>query len=122
MKTGLKHISRILLAGALLFTSNLESNAQISYGGQPRGYNTSKNLGIDYVQMPSIDTVAVKQHKKANNKVGPMVFGEIIDTEINLFNSGNWETLKNGDRIWRTGIQSDGAYSINLVFDDFFLP
>ncbi|NQY08548.1 MAG: trypsin-like peptidase domain-containing protein [Flavobacteriales bacterium] len=122
MKTGLKHISRILLAGALLFTSNLESNAQISYGGQPRGYNTSKNLGIDYVQMPSIDTVAVKQHKKANNKVGPMVFGEIIETEINLFNSGNWETLKNGDRIWRTGIQSDGAYSINLVFDDFFIP
>jgi hypothetical protein len=52
----------------------------------------------------------------------PWRFGENIETHINLNNSGNWETLPDGGRLWRTSVSSPGAYSLNLTFDQYHLP
>ena len=39
-----------------------------------------------------------------------------------LKNSGLWETLANGDRIWRLGIISKGAVSLKLNFGEYEIP
>ena len=41
---------------------------------------------------------------------------------MNLTNSGVWQTLSNGDRIWTLEIYSPSAKSINLLYDRFWLP
>ncbi|HOJ24077.1 MAG TPA: T9SS type A sorting domain-containing protein [Bacteroidales bacterium] len=48
-------------------------------------------------------------------------FGYAFDVNINLLDNGTWDTLSNGDKICRLKIISEGAYSINLIFDDFWL-
>jgi hypothetical protein len=40
----------------------------------------------------------------------------------NLGNSGKWETLENGDRIWRIRFYSEGAKTMNFLFSDFYMP
>jgi hypothetical protein len=44
------------------------------------------------------------------------------DVSLNLNNSGTWETLGNGDRIWRLRVETPGSYSIMLVYDRWVLP
>ena len=45
-----------------------------------------------------------------------------MDVDFGLLNSGTWEELPNGDRIWKLKISSPEAYSINLIYSDFFIP
>ena len=52
----------------------------------------------------------------------PWRFGENIPVSFDLKNSGRWDVLPNGDRIWRLGIKCPGAYTINLTFDNYHLP
>ncbi|GAB1370476.1 hypothetical protein MASR1M45_05370 [Candidatus Kapaibacterium sp.] len=52
----------------------------------------------------------------------PFRFGFPLDSEINLDNSGLWDTLDNGDRLWRLKIICEDAVSINLIYNHFYLP
>lgn len=49
-------------------------------------------------------------------------FGKEISVNYNTINSGLWEDLPNGDRLWRLAIHSDSAFSLNLQFEYFYLP
>src|SRR5262249_35416782 len=42
--------------------------------------------------------------------------------DLGLQNAGVWETLANGDRVWRLRISSPGAYSLSAIFSRFVLP
>lgn len=50
----------------------------------------------------------------------------MINKELNyrtpLNNSGIWQNLPNGDKIWRLNIACPGALSINLLYSKFWLP
>jgi len=50
----------------------------------------------------------------------PFRFGKGFDTDITL-SDGNWTKVGNG-RLWSMEFESEGAYSINFVFNDFYLP
>lgn len=50
----------------------------------------------------------------------PFRFGKGFDTGITL-SDGNWTTVENG-RLWSMEFESLGAYSINFVFNNFYLP
>ena len=56
------------------------------------------------------------------NKLGPYRFGYEHITNFSIQNSGIWDILPNGDRIWRIKLKSEGALSINIIFNDFYLP
>ena len=49
------------------------------------------------------------------------VFAFPIASDIELCNSGQWDTVDN-QRVWRLAISSVGAYSLNLLFTDFQIP
>ncbi len=46
-------------------------------------------------------------------------FGKGFDTKITL-DDGVWMNVDNG-QLWSMGFQSEGAFSINFIFDGFFL-
>ena len=52
----------------------------------------------------------------------PWRFGTHIYTDMSPGNSGSWHVYENGDRIWRLGIKSPGAYALTLIFDRYILP
>lgn len=52
----------------------------------------------------------------------PPRFGVPVDVNYNLTNSGIWTILPNNDRIWRLKITCPDAVSINLLYDEFWLP
>src|ERR1035437_7035938 len=73
--------------------------------------------------MPAFDLAALKAEDAVNDQSkGPFRFGYNHYVNYNLTNSGIWTTLPNGDRVWQLGLKSTGAQSLNLAFDNFYLP
>ena len=48
-------------------------------------------------------------------------FAFTTEVRYDYTNSGVWDTLENGWKIWRLGIRSEGAHSLNVIFTDFRL-
>lgn len=108
---------------AILIISLLTSfpvHAQISKGGTPPSENLLVSDSIQIIQMPVINIDSIV--KNETNEDFSFRFGIDIDVNMGLNNSGTWDTLKNGDKIWRLKIFSKGAFSVNLIYDDFWLP
>lgn len=70
---------------------------------------------IDLEKITAEDLIEDAKNEKATR------FGIIIQTNIG-FDQGVWETLTNGDRLWRVHIQPQNAKATNLYFDDFYMP
>jgi hypothetical protein len=97
--------------------------AQIGHGGMP--YSFKKDASLQQVNMellPYLDNRMLLENEIPPAKEDAFVFGKEIAVNYTLENSGLWESLPNGARLWRMGVQSTGAYSINLQFDRFFIP
>lgn len=98
--------------------------AQLSQGGTPMSF-TKKGITNDVpvYTLPTVDVESLLAEDEVNQatKVGPYRFGAELPVDITLANSGNWEALRDG-KLWRQSIKSTGAYSINLIFEDFYLP
>lgn len=103
----------------------LNSYSQISHGGQPYSFNNEGlKSNIDFKIMPEIDLEKLHSEDamEDNDPDIPWRFGKDIVVDFNLNNSGTWEKLPNGDRIWRLEIISYDAYSLNLIYNKFHLP
>ncbi len=105
----------------------LTSFSQINIGGIPVSF--SKNLKsllkqkIDIKTMPYVDVNALKTEDQINDtKDQPWRFGQNISVDYELNNSGTWDILPNGDKLWRLMIYSSGALTINLTFNEYKLP
>lgn len=77
---------------------------------------------IDIVTMPSFNVSQLLAEDELNKTLDlPYRFGYAFDVDYNMQNSGTWSEVENG-RIWSLKIVSDGAYSINLAYNKFYLP
>jgi len=114
-------MKRTLLLLAVL-TLGLCANgfAQISHGGSPVSLNSALT-SVQSLSLPAVDHAALLAEDAQESKDVPLRFGYPHDVNYNLNNSGTWEDTKDG-RVWRLRIESRGAYSLNLVFDQFDLP
>jgi len=100
---------------------NRDAIAQISNGGTPPSFSIpSLQDSVSVVQMPTVNVDSIIQNDTVGNF--SFRFGYAIDVNMGLHNSGTWDTLQDGDKIWRLKISSSGAFSINLIYDDFWLP
>lgn len=120
-------MKRLLLFLILQTSASLLMFGQISYGGSPYSFHEKNKFqltkNIPTVSMPAFDIAAMKQEDSINNlhKNTPYRFGKNFDVNYTLQNSGVWETLSNGNRVWRLKIKSEGAFTINLILENFFL-
>ena len=77
---------------------------------------------IDLLEMAAVDVKRLlKEDKKQAGKL-PYRFGKKVEVDVSLQNAGTWQTLSNGDRVWKLKIRSRGALSINLIYKSFFMP
>ncbi|MEI7491715.1 MAG: BACON domain-containing carbohydrate-binding protein [Bacteroidota bacterium] len=119
----ISHISSVLI---ILLFSSLAGFSQISQGGLPLSFQNPQGLAavVPVETMPAVDIQRLVSEDSLNDihKDVPWRFGENIAVDLGLNNSGHWDVLSNGDRVWRLGIACPGAFSINLTFDHYVLP
>ncbi|MDR1182198.1 MAG: T9SS type A sorting domain-containing protein [Bacteroidales bacterium] len=115
---------KIIVCAGLLCASMFSLSAQISHGGKPYSFKKGLSLSpIDVELLPRLNhEMLLKEEVSAASKEDGFIFGKEIPVHYDLKNAGIWETLPNGARLWRMAVQSTGAYSLNLVFDNFYIP
>lgn len=75
------------------------------------------------VVMPILDTDSAQYiDDLPGNRVGGLRFAHTFFTNISPENSGTTFSTQNGMRIWKVGIRSNGARSLNLIFNEFSIP
>ena len=99
-------------------------SAQIEHGGKPYSFKNQVSVDpVPVVEMPFVDAAAlIAEDESESEKGNPPRFGKDLDVVLNLDNSGRWELVNKKDRIWRLHIHSNDAYSLNLIFDQFYIP
>ncbi len=107
----------------LLFYS-LIGQAQIQHAGLPVGKMKSSPRALSsndvptIIEMPAIDSSAITYD--SFNKTLKFAYPFVVDLSPN--NCGQWTTNSDGIKIWQVTIRSEGASSLNIIFDHFNLP
>ena len=119
----MKKVFTLLLGLTITFVTI----AQTYNLGGPVSFNSNllsdDSKVVEYV-MPAFDLQKQLQEDLINraNKVGPFRFGYEHITNYDMQNSGSWETTESGDKVWKIKFSSPGALSMNVIFNDFFIP
>lgn len=99
--------------------------SQVSKPGFPPSFESFERFSPPVFELlPAVDLerVAMEDHVFDTIPDIPWRFGENIPVAQSPDHSGTWHVFENGDRIWRLGVQSPGALSLNLTFDHYLLP
>ena len=87
---------------------NLHLFGQISEGGMPKSFTyTEINTGYQTVNLPTVNHQQMLREDSIEsiNKTVPFRFGKALETDLNTDNSGSWQTLNNGDKIWQLCVE-----------------
>ncbi len=120
----MKKTSLFILLILLMGTANLF--AQISEGGTPLSFKSRYiKSKVPVYNMPSFNLEAMLKEDQYNieNKIPvPYRYAKGFDVDFNMHNSGVWDTLPGGHKVWRITINSNGAYSLDFVLSPYKLP
>jgi hypothetical protein len=112
----------VLLLPFIILYGLSKNYAQISIGGEPFSFTNSITKTISTVEMAKIDIESLLWEDKNTPEDTPYRFGYGFDVSYNLNNSGTWIILEDGSKLWKLHIKTENAYSINLIYDMFWLP
>jgi hypothetical protein len=119
-------MKQIVCIFLILMLSVVYVQGQISTKEIPVGYSLDRILKYpsDKIQvLPALNMERIQKEDMEDETNGlPPRFGYKHEVDFNLENSGSWETLPNGDRIWHLELYCPEALSINLLYDKFRLP
>lgn len=101
--------------------------AQVNVGGQPLTFTPNVALPslktIPMYTSPALDMVAINAENAQREDKGQLrYFGKLVEANLTLTNSGVWNTLPNGDRVWRLAIKAQDALAVTLYYDEFYMP
>ncbi len=115
---------KLLLTFLTSLLTGVTVMAQISHGGEPYNWKNRNHSEVGFYSLPAQNIEALRQEDEQVDplKNSPYRFGANVAVDLDVNNSGSWTYLPNGDRIWRIGINSSGATSLNFVFDQYQLP
>lgn len=117
--------TKLLLASLSLLVAGFSSAQTTDFGGPVSWTTNQLNMSsVPVKDMPSFDLNKVKAEDSINDKIKsiPWRFGYKFKTNISPQNHGSWKSLENGDKVWRIGLRSEGALTMNLILEDFHLP
>ena len=117
-----KHL--IIYFGLCLFLS-VSVKAQISHGGRPLPLTATKSLTEEmFITMPPFDLAEQLRldSLEATGLRSGFRFAYKFMTDYTPENSGVRFTLPDGTKVWRLGIRSEGALSLNIMFSEYHLP
>ena len=114
---------RVLLVATGLLILAGPIAAQVSEGGLPYSFQKSTPPAIHAIEFPPVDVPALLAEDAREAALGlPFRFGYPIERRLDMNTAGTWSPLADGGRLWRLRLVCPGAYSINLVYDEFWLP
>jgi lysyl endopeptidase len=103
----------------------LHSPGQRSYGGTPASFSLLKKApfpSVPVIEMEPVDNNQLLMDERSNpNNLKLFHFAKTFNVDISPGFSGRWE-IKDDIKIWRLGLRSKGAWSLNLIFDKFIIP
>jgi len=68
-------------------------------------------LVVYSTSIPNKDSLlSIEEILNQDGKIRPQLYGRAFNVNINFSNSGTWDTLSNGDRIWRLRVVCPDAY------------
>jgi hypothetical protein len=106
----------------LFLVFSFKTYSQQTVSGVPFSVGQNIDKLTTYELMPSINKSKKSFKAEAvSSRLKKLEFAHVFDLAFNPENSGEWIEFDNGDRLWRIGIVSPGAYSINLIFGSFNL-
>lgn len=124
-KNKIRYCFLALLTLGLLLSSHL-ANAQLSTNEPPISLkrNLALNENIDVKKTSGLSDMKkiIEEDRQDSIYNTPPRFGYKLEVNWNTENSGTWEELPDGGKLWRLKIVSPGALSINLLYDKFWLP
>lgn len=113
----------------LIVINTLPTLAQISYGGEPlplnysSGSRTSSSYQTPFIDMEPIDNQeAMWRSTEGNDNFKSLEFAHKFFVNINPSNAGITFDTAYGTKVWRVGIRSSKAYSLNILFSKFKVP
>jgi len=116
---------KLLIVCTAAFLSG-SSFGQITDLGGPMSWKMSLKsaTNLPSKKMKSFDMNVVEAQDLVNDldKSIPYRFGYKFDTDYTLDNSGSWENLADGGRVWRLSIISNDAITMNLLLEDVMIP
>jgi hypothetical protein len=79
---------------------------------------------VEHHEMPWFDVEALRAEDVERERSGMPVtrIGKVLPVVFNPDNSGTWEVLEDGSRLWRIRVSSPGAVSLSLSLKRFDLP
>jgi hypothetical protein len=116
VKQRFKSILFLLTVHTILF-------AQVKYPGHPMPINYRGSKTIPVIDLSTYFTSISSQKisEKFPSRHKNEEFANAIDVDFDYSNSGVWDTLDNGMKIWRLALRSSGAVSINIIFTSYKL-
>lgn len=116
---------RFILTLSLVILIVGKVTAQVSHGGSPLPLTSLRSTqNIVYEQMPYFDVaeeLRIDSLNESDHRSGYR-FAYKFMTNFNRSNSGSSFILEDGTKVWRLGIYSPGALSINVLFSEYELP
>lgn len=109
----------------LFFVNLIFLTAQISHGGQPLPFNTARSIqpADFFVEMPSFDVASELRTSEAeSSQLKSLYFAHKFFVHLRPDNSGMRFTTTDGTNVWRVGIRSKDAYSLNILFTKYRIP
>ncbi len=106
-----------------LFCATL-TQAQISHGGEPSNWSApiSSDLIMEDFSVNDLASVHREDAILDQHKDIPYRFGVNMEVDLSSSTHGIWTTQPNGDRVWKLGMSSRNALSLNFVMDQFTIP
>lgn len=101
--------------------------AQRSYGGRPLSVEEEatyvRSLADYVVELPAFDVDSLlREDSIYHNPNGALRFAHKLFVNLSPENSGITFKLEDGTKIWKLGLRSEGAYSLNVIFEEFVVP
>lgn len=119
-----KHLIYLLLVSVLLFSNVIY--AQTTELGDPKSWTVvDKNLlPASLMEMPSFNLSALQAEDQINDAIKdrPWRFGYEHKANIDVLKAAEVHTIPGVGTIYRLGVASPGAATINVVFSEFRLP
>jgi hypothetical protein len=94
--------------------------AQVSSGGVPASEWGELSPALPRVTLTPPDVEAYRA-EDAKRQGGPLRFGAIQPVALGLDEGGVWDATADGTQVWRGVVQSPGALSLCIEFDEFDL-
>ncbi|MDG1917500.1 MAG: T9SS type A sorting domain-containing protein [Flavobacteriales bacterium] len=99
------------------------SYAQIKSNGIPVSFTETLSREVPTIEIPAPNSIALEEEDKEDAMKGkPYRYAVLLDCDIDPSKDGLWETMDNGNKIWRLNIRSEGAQALGLYYDAFWIP